>query len=205
MRERVRGFTLVELAIVLVIIGIILGAVLKGQELIFNAKVKRLVSQAKEMMAALYTYYDKYGYYPGDDPTAATRWAGTISGNGNGLIDGWYCSGDANSESCRVWQHLRLANIISGDPNDTNPASMVPKHVFGGAIHLFSANATVAGSPRSGYWLAFVNLPGKAAEALDRAIDDGKCNSGSVVAYNGDCGTGGSYQENLYYEVWINF
>ncbi|MGC9141911.1 MAG: prepilin-type N-terminal cleavage/methylation domain-containing protein, partial [Caldimicrobium sp.] len=74
MRERVRGFTLVELAIVLVIIGIILGAVLKGQELVFNAKVKRLVSQAKEMMAALYTYYDKYGYYPGDDPTATTRW-----------------------------------------------------------------------------------------------------------------------------------
>ncbi|MEM0326942.1 MAG: prepilin-type N-terminal cleavage/methylation domain-containing protein [Desulfurococcaceae archaeon] len=68
-----RGFTLVELAIVLVIIGIILGGILKGQELIFNAKVKRLQSQVKEMMAAVYTYYDKYGYLPGDDPTANSR------------------------------------------------------------------------------------------------------------------------------------
>ncbi|MGC8966364.1 MAG: prepilin-type N-terminal cleavage/methylation domain-containing protein [Caldimicrobium sp.] len=203
MRERMRGFTLVELAIVLVIIGIILGAVLKGQELVFNAKVKRLVSQAKEMMAALYTYYDKYGYYPGDDPTAATRWAGTISGNGNGIIDGGYCDA-AGEESCRLWQHLRLANIISGDPNDTNPASMVPKHVFGGAIHMFSGSYTLAGSPRSGHWLAFVNLPGKAAEALDRALDDGNCNSGSVAAYSGAC-SGSAYQESVYYDVWINF
>lgn len=52
-----KGFTLVELAIVLVIIGIILGAVLKGQELINNAKVKRAYNQQREVMAAVYTYY----------------------------------------------------------------------------------------------------------------------------------------------------
>jgi len=68
-----KGFTLVELAIVLVIIGIILGAVLKGQELINNAKIKRLYNQQREIMAALYTYYDRYSYFPGDDPNQATR------------------------------------------------------------------------------------------------------------------------------------
>jgi prepilin-type N-terminal cleavage/methylation domain-containing protein len=202
MRGRVRGFTLVELAIVLVIIGIILGAVLKGQELVFNAKVKRLVSQTKEMMASLYTYYDKYGYNPGDDPTAATRWNSTKSGDGDGLIDGEKCD-NADEESCRVWQHLRLANIISGDPNDTNKDSMVPKHAFHGSIHMFSGNYTLAGSTRSGHWLAFVNLPGNAAAALDRALDDGNCNSGSVAAYNGTC-SGSAYQESVY-DVWINF
>jgi hypothetical protein len=98
-----------------------------------------------------------------------------------------------------------LANIISGDPNDTNPASMVPTHAFGGAIHMFSGGPyTVGGTQKTGLWLAFLNLPGKAAEALDRALDDGNCNSGSVAAAHGNC-NGSAYQESVYYEVWINF
>ena len=105
------GFTLVELAIVLVIIGILLGAVLKGQELVFNAKVKRVQSQIKEVISAVYTYYDQYGYYPGDDPAASSRWTGFPNGNGNGTIDGGYCN-QANEESCEAWRHLRHANIF---------------------------------------------------------------------------------------------
>ena len=76
-----KGFTLVELAIVLVIIGLIIGAVLKGQELINNAKLKRAYNQQREVAAAVYTYFDRYGIYPGDDNTAAARWAGTTNGN----------------------------------------------------------------------------------------------------------------------------
>jgi prepilin-type N-terminal cleavage/methylation domain-containing protein len=200
---KTRGFTLVELAIVLVIIGIILGAVLKGQELIFNAKVKRLQSQIKEMIAAFYTYYDKYGYYPGDDPTASSRWS-VGSGNSNGTIDGGYCD-TTGEESCLLWQHLRYANIISGDPNDATPASMVPKHAWGGAIHMFSGTYTVGGTPRSGHWITLLNLPGDAAAAIDRLMDDGKCNSGSMAAYIGACGAGGDYQSNVYYHVWMVF
>lgn len=203
MSGRSRGFTLVELAIVLVIIGIILGAVLKGQELIFNAKVKRMQSQIKEMMAALYTYYDKYGYYPGDDPTASPRWSVGI-GNGDGIIAGGYCDG-AGEESCLLWQHLRFANIISGNPNDNTPASMVPKHAFGGHLNMFSGTYTVGGTSRSGHWITLHNLPGDAAAALDRLMDDGKCNSGSMAAYSGACGGGGDYQQNVYYEVWMVF
>ena len=83
-----KGFTLVELAIVLVIIGIILGAVLKGQELINNAKIKRVYNQYREISAAVYTYMDRYQYYPGDDSASATRWstAGVTAGNGNGMV-----------------------------------------------------------------------------------------------------------------------
>ena len=74
-----KGFTLIEMAIVLVIIGIILGAVLKGQELINSAKSKRIYTDVQGVAAGIYTYMDKYGTrLPGDDPnaTAAIRGAG---------------------------------------------------------------------------------------------------------------------------------
>ena len=67
--ERIRnqkGFTLIELSIVLVIIGIILGAVLKGQELINNSKAKRIQSDLKGIEAMIWTYYDRKGRFPGD-------------------------------------------------------------------------------------------------------------------------------------------
>ncbi|BAU24086.1 hypothetical protein THC_1726 [Caldimicrobium thiodismutans] len=80
MKERAKGFTLVELAIVLVIIGIILGAVLKGQELIANARAKRVQNDLRGLEAIIWTYYDRRGNLPGDtnndgiidDPTNAT-------------------------------------------------------------------------------------------------------------------------------------
>ena len=198
-----RGFTLVELAIVLVIIGIILGAVLKGQQLIFNAKVKRLQNQVKEMMAAFYTYYDKYGYYPGDDPSASSRWSGAPNGNGDGLVGGGYCTG--SEESCYLWRHLRYANIISGNPADTTPSTMVPHHIFGGQLNMFTGTYTVGGQSRSGLWIALSHLEAPAAAALDRAIDDGKCTTGSMARYGGTNCNGDDYPSSGYVDVWINF
>ncbi|GAB6183058.1 prepilin-type N-terminal cleavage/methylation domain-containing protein [Thermodesulfovibrio hydrogeniphilus] len=199
-----KGFTLVELAIVLVIIGIILGAVLKGQELIYNAKVKRVQSQIKEVAAAFYTYYDKYGYYPGDDPNALSRWAGAPNGNGNGLVDGGYCDGTGD-ESCYLWRHLRYAGIISGDPTATTPAVLLPKHAFGGPIDMFTGTYTVGGVTQSGLWVTLRNLEATAAEAIDRAIDDGMCTTGSMARYGGTGCSGAYYPTSGYLEVWIKF
>src|SRR5512136_3462076 len=85
-----KGFTLVELAIVLVIIGIILAGIIKGQELITNARIKRVYTVQKEIAAAVYTYFDRYQFYPGDDPQAATRFTPALpvptNGDGNALI-----------------------------------------------------------------------------------------------------------------------
>lgn len=61
-----KGFTLIELAIVLVIIGIILGAVLKGQDLIEGAKVKKIINFPSKWEVPIWTFYDKRGYFPGD-------------------------------------------------------------------------------------------------------------------------------------------
>jgi prepilin-type N-terminal cleavage/methylation domain-containing protein len=199
MEKRQKGFTLVEIAIVLVIMGIILGAVLKGQELIHNAKVKRVQSQIQELMAAVYTYYDKYGYYPGDDPSASTRWSAT-DGNGNGYIDGGYCD-SASEESCLLWSHLRYANIISGNPAETNPNRMTPRHAFGGPINIF--HYTTGG--QTGLWITLRTMEVDAAAAIDRAIDDGKCNTGSMIRYSGAACNGSDYPASGTLDVWIRF
>jgi len=171
-----KGFTLVELAIVLVIIGIILGAVLKGQELINNAKIKRLYNQYREVLAAVYTYYDKYGKYPGDDPNAATRWSTAnptpVSGNNDGLIGGFTinCASNNNSESCQAWYHMRLANILTG----TN--TQAPSNPYGGSVGI--GYATVQGLTTM--WIGFNNVPGDVCQSLDQMYDDGVYNTGSI-------------------------
>src|SRR3954466_9758314 len=81
------GFTLVEIAIVLVIIGLLLGGILKGQEMITQAKIKNVVNDFNGITAAVNSYQDRYRALPGDDLNAATRWAsaGTVAkGNGDG-------------------------------------------------------------------------------------------------------------------------
>ena len=165
-----KGFTLVELAIVLVIIGIILGAVLKGQELINNAKVKSVASQYKELLAAIHGYQDKYGYFPGDDPRATSRsWAtgtcATANGNGDGQI----------VEYQRAPQHLACAGFITGSYNGTTD---VMRHKFGGAVYIF--NQELQG--KTGNLIRFDNLSAEYAEAIDKMLDDGVYNSGSCRA-----------------------
>ncbi|MDQ7081920.1 MAG: prepilin-type N-terminal cleavage/methylation domain-containing protein [Aquificota bacterium] len=79
-----KGFTLIELAIVLIIIGILIGFILKGQELIRNSQIKRLYRTYLELVATLYSYYDRYGKLPGDDDQVSQRWGltGAVDGNG---------------------------------------------------------------------------------------------------------------------------
>ena len=79
-----KGFTLVEIAIVLVIIGLILGAILKGQSMIENAKLKRIKSDIDSLVAGVYGYQDKFNHLPGDDPT---NQYGYGSGDGDGTWD----------------------------------------------------------------------------------------------------------------------
>src|SRR6266404_5761582 len=83
------GFTLVEIAIVLVIIGLLLGGILKGQEMITQARIKNIIN---DVTVAVTSYQDRYRAIPGDDLNATTRWTvqAPASGNGNGAIAGLY-------------------------------------------------------------------------------------------------------------------
>lgn len=189
-----KGFTLVELAIVLVIIGLIIGAVLKGQELINNAKLKRAYNQQREVAAGVYTYFDRYGIYPGDDNTAAARWAGTTNGNNNGLIAGltFGCAAGATTETCQAWRHMRNANLITGA---TTSAQNI-NNAYGGTIGIGSA----AIQGLNTQWIGMDNMPFDACQILDQQFDDGVYNTGTIRG-SGDYNTATSGTYDLYFKL----
>src|ERR1051325_7232617 len=124
MNKSQKGFTLVEIAIVLVIIGLLLGGILKGQEMITQAKIKNVIADVTGVSAAMYGYPDPYCALPGDDKNA-TRVAGIPApGNGNGAIEGTYGSANAADESRMFWVQLRRAGFVGGAGTE-NPFNAV--------------------------------------------------------------------------------
>jgi prepilin-type N-terminal cleavage/methylation domain-containing protein len=117
------GFTLVEMAIVLVIVGLLVGGILKGQEIVNNGRVKTQVAQIDSIKAAVETFVDKYGYYPGDDPQASTQLGIDTSFNGRGdgfvstavgVADADTLGEAASTPPNAVWYELQAANLLPG-------------------------------------------------------------------------------------------
>lgn len=197
MKNSQGGFTLVEIAIVLVIIGLLLGGVLKGQELITQAKIKNVANDLNGMSAAVYGYQDRYKMFPGDDNQAATRWASTnpvpVSGNGDGAVGVagaavvaalLQCGGaDAGTENCQFWKHLRLSGFVGGDTSTAN----APQNAAGGILQ--AQNGALG---LSGLVICSSNLPGKIANAIDAQFDDGKPGTGQVRGTNAPTALGTS-------------
>jgi len=120
MKQQQKGFTLVELAIVLVIIGIILGAILKGQELIKNAQAKRLLNDLRGLEAVVWTFYDRYARFPGDCDRNGRVDApvnSTTSGLDNNPSYGFCPSTSADTDRDRPWAELKAATILSNIDN----------------------------------------------------------------------------------------
>ncbi|HEX3169007.1 MAG TPA: prepilin-type N-terminal cleavage/methylation domain-containing protein [Burkholderiales bacterium] len=184
MKNLQHGFTLVEIAIVLVIIGLLLGGILKGQEMITQAKTKNVIADFSGISTAYHSYQDRYRATPGDDSGAAARWAvapAAVSGNGNGTIAGAYnadCAAASPPESCQWWDHLRRAGFIAGN------GAIQPLNAAGGMIGVQTGD-TAGGAALgglSGLILCSANLPDKIALAVDTQIDNGLSVSGSVRA-----------------------
>jgi len=176
MKHNQSGFTLIEIAIVLVIIGLLLGGVLKGQELINSAKVKNLAGDFKNIPVYIYGYQDKFRALPGNDAAAITHVTATANGDGDGLIEGGW---PAATESLNFWQHVRLAQLAPG-PTDTAAADYIPKNAVGGNVGVTSAADSPITNLRGSYVVCSKSIAGKFAKQLDVTLDDSNTATGSL-------------------------
>jgi len=182
--SRMRGFTLVEVAIVLVIVGLMLAGVFKGQALIDSARVRSMATEVSGIRTAWYSFQERYRALPGDFQSAGTQIdSAAVSGNGNGKLDD-------NKERAGVWQQLSLAGFINGNFDGSQAAvgsasdvdcapGTCPKNPFNGYYKIsYSAQAADVVDPSHEIFTGSQIPVGILAE-LDRKLDDGLPNSGS--------------------------
>ncbi|MES2729834.1 MAG: prepilin-type N-terminal cleavage/methylation domain-containing protein [Pseudomonadota bacterium] len=208
-----KGFTLVELAIALVIIGLLLAGILKGRELITSAQLNMTASQTKSLTAALITFHDMQRGMPGDLTAPTTRLTNcanqcAVAGNGDGRIGNAAEVALARSlspapESLVAWAQMSTMNLISGTLPEVTAlefGNSDPAAAIGGGYVIsylgtpvFPLPYITATQPRDGHYLALVSradgiqvttttMTPPVAERLDRKIDDGKPNTGGMVA-----------------------
>lgn len=132
---RTQGFSLVELSIVLVILGLLTGGILAGQSLIHAAELRSISTQYQQYVSAAHSFRDKYMAIPGDMTKATAFWgknnavcsgdpgndmaaAGTCNGNGNGIIDPAIVN-NGTGERYQFWKQLALAGMIEGTYSGT--------------------------------------------------------------------------------------
>lgn len=169
-----RGFTVVELSVVLVVLGVILTSVLKLEQVYRNYKIRQVINQYRELSAAIKVYRDKYGYWPGDDPMANVHVGANFNGNGNDVIE-WKNS----SEYTNVADHLYRAGLIK--------SSAVIVHAFNGPTFFLANYYQLPGGTiqTDKNYIRFQGLPSDVAQALDDAIDDGNYAAGFLRGYAG--------------------
>ena len=191
MKTKQTGFTLVEIAIVLVIIGLLLGGILKGQEMITQAKIKNMINDFNGITAAVSSYQDRYRALPGDDLNAVSRWssisAAVQNGDGNGIFDDG-AGGSAGSclyndapdytskKECNLfWWHLRLSGFVAGTTAGQTSSVQQPSNSSNGIT-----GVQTNGLGFTGNIVCTSNLPDKIAIAVDTQMDDATPNSGQI-------------------------
>jgi prepilin-type N-terminal cleavage/methylation domain-containing protein len=182
-----RGFTLVEIAVVLLIVGLLLGGVLKGAELVASARVSNLAQSVNGYQAAVLGFQDRYRRQPGDSNTAAAM-------VGNGAVN---CATSCNDGTITPWantslvnNHLSAAGFYKGPAlNVETNAAPTPvgyqTNSNGGAMFVaFWSVFSVAGGGNSAVNRNAIytgsNLSSKLLAEFDRKTDDGNAWTGSV-------------------------
>ncbi len=153
-RRSHRGFTLIEMSIVLVIIGLIIGGILKGQEIITTARSKAVINEINAARAATNTYYDRFRSLPGDDANGATRVdPRLVAGNGDGVVGpnpgpatapSLTTTGTANQgENYQYFKALMAARLLNG--GEVGPVGTIQGNAFGVGSSLPAAPITGSG------------------------------------------------------------
>lgn len=222
MMNRKNGFTLVELAIALMVIGLLIGGVLKGQELIENARITRTVKDINDFDTAVMILKNTYNALPGDMKNAARRLPNcgepycnlTSTSNGNYKIA-------PESERRNFWIHLERAGLISGINEQEDFYLVSPKNAFGGNYVVWHTSYLGDGTmtPEGNlYRLGDLETGGAASDTLkncsliqriDVKMDDGKPSQGRVKTRTSACidtDTEEYTQSNTrsYIHIWSN-
>jgi len=179
-----KGFTLVELSIVIVIIGLIVAGVVGGQTLVKQAKLRSVIADVYKVQTALNAFYLEYAALPGDMPNASDFWTGAYDGNGNNRIDQ-----GANTETLAVWTHLHLSEILLQQGTNENRPSPIagtrylhwyhPAGVYGKVANSLNMLGTSGGGPWPGALVA------KDTITIDKKMDDGLADSGVMRSAKG--------------------
>jgi len=181
-----QGFTLIEIAIVLLIIGLLLGGIMKGQSMINSARVRAIANDLVGIEAAWVSFQDRYRSLPGDYAKASTHIVeGAVDGDSNARVD-------SAAESGAVWQHLAGAGFISGNYDGAPVASLTDGSC---------AETTCPGNPYSGFYkisntsnaldqdnplhelATGGNIPVAVMYELDLKIDDGVPGTGRLRSF----------------------
>jgi prepilin-type N-terminal cleavage/methylation domain-containing protein len=183
------GFTLIEFAMVLVVMGVLLAGVLKGHELISNARVRSTIQQQDGVKAAFFGFMDRFRQPPGDYasasiniPNMGSAACGVAASPGNG--DGDARVEDTNGEFILAWEHLSKSGFISGDyrcsGNSIVDATSVPRNPYGAYVQLIYDNQYAGGFIRNQHNFKSGNgVPSDILGEIDRKIDDGTALHGS--------------------------
>ena len=184
-----RGFTIVEIAIVLVVFGLLLGGILKGQELINAAKIQAIAARQSEFQKAALLFIDHYGAMPGDLRNASTYISGATDGSGDGIV--------TENEGPMALQHLTASGFLRcGNCTETSTASSMrpstdnsPINRYGGIMSLWHDTQHYAFvsiaiirpvRPLVLQTHTGPRIPSDIMKELDRKLDDGVPNRGFV-------------------------
>lgn len=208
-KQSIKAFTLVELAVVMVVIALIIVGIMQAREMIESSKHNRIIKEVNEIKAAMNNFRLKYNSLPGDLDNAETIWGSSnaTNGDGDGDIDKTVTG---MGESLYVWQHLNLANVYPGNFSGalssgelavgTNVPGSKYSKAAGYTFYDRASATTYSVYTKLGNVLEFGGcdnnqtnfiycsgpiLKAESAESIDSKMDDGNADSGFVMGTDG--------------------
>ncbi len=217
-----RGFTLLEISIVLLVMGLIVGGIIAGTHMIRSSKIQSMIVEQQRFKDAISQFRDKYMALPGDFAGASSLWASTADGDGNGMLTVWN-STPANNETYLLWKHLAKSGLIEGNFTGAATASTwtagvnTPASKLGDNTHwiVFFNNTSTVGeymdsslsTEPHNHILYLSNelnaaISGAEGKLIDLKIDDGLSSTGKVGA--GSAGEWDADNQQITSTLFIN-